>query len=80
MADDVENRVEVFSCLLADCFHDFRVAVSDVEDADTANPVEERVSVHVLEHGPASLFYDDRIGIPAQRLRNRFVPPLKNFP
>ena len=47
----IENCVEIFFSLFLYCLNNFRMGISDIQDADTANPVKEFISVHIFKHG-----------------------------
>ena len=47
---DIEHAVKIFVRLFLYRLHNFRLGVSDIQHADTADPVEEFIAVHILNH------------------------------
>ena len=61
VGDDVEHAVEILFRLGFHGLHDFGMGVADVQHAHAADPVQEAVAVHVLDHGALALGDDHGI-------------------
>ena len=47
----IENCMEIFFSLFFYRLDDFRMGIYDIQDANTADPVKEFISVHIFKHG-----------------------------
>ena len=61
MGDDIEHAVEIFAGLLLHRSGYLRVAMADVQDADTTYPVQEAVAVRIFDDGTGRPLHDHRI-------------------
>ena len=61
MGNNIKHSMEVFICLLLNSFHNLRLRISDIQYTDAANPVQELVAVHVLDHSSLTFLNDNRI-------------------
>ena len=50
MCHDIEHPMKIVVCLRLDRLYDFRLGISDIQYADTADPVQKFISVQILDH------------------------------
>ena len=62
VGDGVEHAVEIVVGLGLDGLHHLGLGVADVQHAHAADPVQELVAVHVLDHGALAPLDDHGIG------------------
>ena len=49
MRHDVEHAMEIFIRLGFDCGNDFRMTMTDIEDTNTADPVQETIPIQIFD-------------------------------
>ena len=61
MSYDIKHTMEIFFCLFADCFSNFRMSMANIKYANPTNPVQETISVQIFNDSALRFFHNNRI-------------------